>query len=318
MALGLELAKPLAVSSAMSAIRDWKLGEATALLILGGVSVAYSLTAELSLMARSRADAVAERVDSGSKAKETRDARDRARIELDKLPATRPATELAPLLKSAKVLAGDCSRITTATQRDACKSLPAWESELARAPRYADLRSQLATAETALAGIGTGKTADPGSVALAIYFAALGITVDPARLGDWLVLVGVLALEVGSALGVVLVRTDGAAGTAGQVASVPATVEAERLPESGPANLPVIPLVTEGVQGANTGVVQTTREKVLALIRDSGGSVRASQRTIAGQIGVSPSRLNTVLSDLASEGVVKMRTGATGTVLAMA
>ena len=61
MALGLEIAKPLAVHALFDAVRAWRFGQALALGALATVAVGYSLNAELQLMARSRADAIAER-----------------------------------------------------------------------------------------------------------------------------------------------------------------------------------------------------------------------------------------------------------------
>ena len=61
MALGLEVAKPLAVHGVFSALKNWRLGQAGALAIVATVAVGYSLVAELQLMARARSDAIAER-----------------------------------------------------------------------------------------------------------------------------------------------------------------------------------------------------------------------------------------------------------------
>ena len=67
-AAALEMAKPLAVSGAAHAFRSWRIGQGTALAILACVAIAYSLSAELSLMARSRADATAERAGASQSA----------------------------------------------------------------------------------------------------------------------------------------------------------------------------------------------------------------------------------------------------------
>jgi hypothetical protein len=60
-AIALEACKPLAVSSAFSAFRSWAVVRGLALSALATVAVAYSLTAELSLIAGSRGDLVAKR-----------------------------------------------------------------------------------------------------------------------------------------------------------------------------------------------------------------------------------------------------------------
>lgn len=93
-ALGLELAKPFSIAAAFDAFRSWRVFQGTALALLGIVCITYSLTAELSLMATSRGDLVAERsaqTDTGTKAN---DRYDRAKLELLTLPTTRPKAEL--------------------------------------------------------------------------------------------------------------------------------------------------------------------------------------------------------------------------------
>lgn len=60
MALGLEGAKPFAVEGIFTSLRSWSFGRAAAMAALAVVAVAYSLTAELSLMASIRADSAAQ------------------------------------------------------------------------------------------------------------------------------------------------------------------------------------------------------------------------------------------------------------------
>ena len=83
---------------------------------------------------------------------------------------------------------------------------------MARAQRRAELIAKLDAAEGALAkAVAAGsveRVADPGAVALATYIQAItGAVVAAERVADWLVLVGVIALEVGSALAGVLVAS---------------------------------------------------------------------------------------------------------------
>ncbi len=56
MALGLEGAKPFAIEGVFTSLRSWSPFRAVALALLGTVAIAYSLTAELSLIASIRAD----------------------------------------------------------------------------------------------------------------------------------------------------------------------------------------------------------------------------------------------------------------------
>src|SRR5919108_3215287 len=84
-AAGLDLAKALAVAGAMAAARERHPGRALGLTLMAALAVAYSLTAELSLIAGARGDAVAERVARAAAAKDTRTRRERAEAELSAL-----------------------------------------------------------------------------------------------------------------------------------------------------------------------------------------------------------------------------------------
>lgn len=68
MALGLEGAKPFAAEGVFAALRSWSPFRAAAMAALAVVAVAYSLTAELSLMASIRADTAAQRTLAGDAA----------------------------------------------------------------------------------------------------------------------------------------------------------------------------------------------------------------------------------------------------------
>ena len=61
MALGLEIAKPFAVAGAFASLREWRLLQAVALGLTGLLAIGYSLQAELTFMAMTRGDLVAER-----------------------------------------------------------------------------------------------------------------------------------------------------------------------------------------------------------------------------------------------------------------
>lgn len=60
MVLGLEGAKPFAIEGIFTARRSWSFGRAATMAALAVVAVAYSLTAELSLMPPIRADSAAQ------------------------------------------------------------------------------------------------------------------------------------------------------------------------------------------------------------------------------------------------------------------
>jgi hypothetical protein len=80
-AAALEIAKPLAVNSFFSAIRQRTFGQALCLALLAVLAVAYSLTAELSLMAGIRSDVVAARQAQSRAAKDHAKAADHREVE---------------------------------------------------------------------------------------------------------------------------------------------------------------------------------------------------------------------------------------------
>lgn len=316
MAVALETAKPLAVAGMLSAGREWKLGHAGALMILAAVAISYSLTAELQLMARSRSDAIAERAGAAQHATDARAARDRARTELDKLgTVARSADEIAPVIaaKLSDKRLEDCNGkwLETAKLRATCIEVANLKSELARAQRHDELRREVDKAEAALMAAGGSRLADPGATALASYLATLGVKVDPGKLGDWLVLVAVLSLEAGSALGGLLLR-------AVQSAPIPLNAQPIQCAPALSCETPASTGVQVGVQPLYTSALNASRQRVLEMLKASGGSVQTGQRALAKTLGVSPARTNQLLRAMAADGLVKLRVGSTGTLVSLA
>jgi hypothetical protein len=227
MALGLELAKPFAIEGVFSCLRTWAIGRALAMALLGFVAVAYSLTAELSLMASTRADGAAERTKASDTAKDDR-------AELARLTSERAAMAFTPATaetvtaareavaaaeRTRKAECGDGSakqrgpncRAREADEAAARAALTKTIADKATTDRAAKLDTDAASVRGRLANAApVAGTADPGAAALAGYLATFGLSVPPSLLAQWLVLVAVLALELGSALAVVLVRAAGA------------------------------------------------------------------------------------------------------------
>jgi len=80
-------------------------------------------------------------------------------------------------------------------------------AELARAKRRRELEADLADAGARVASGPTVTVADPGASALVTYLSVLGISASAGLVAQWLNLVPVLALELGSALAGVLVAS---------------------------------------------------------------------------------------------------------------
>lgn len=330
MALGLELAKPLAVSALFAAVRSWRLGQALGLFALAAVAIVYSLTAELQLMALSRADAVAGREHDAGKASAARETRDALRAELARTPAARSPAELEPLI-AAKVAAtkgADCTLWVESTrQRAVCVDVAQLRAEAARGERRDELAGRLAAAERALADAGPQRVADPSAVALATYLGAFGLQIEPRRLGDWLVLVAVFALEIGSMFAAALVTATRPNTTRDTATRVSEPLTPAPLRDTGRnAETPALPAPERPAEHAGEmlalsvppaadrlEVAEHPAERVLALLRDKGGEVFGSQRTLALAVGVSPARLNRVLHELAGSGRVNLCAGKAGT-----
>jgi hypothetical protein len=173
MALGLELSKPFAISSAFASLRQWRIITAAALTLVGALAVGYSLQAELTLMSMIRGDLVAERAS-------VRDAAQRADARYAKALAEIDALKPSGITKSATA---------------------------AYLERRDELQTELQRAEADRQQAPSVAAPDPAATALAAYAGSLGVKTDPATLGLWMPLVGVLALELGAAFSVVLVRS---------------------------------------------------------------------------------------------------------------
>src|SRR5262245_52958478 len=94
--VALEGIKPLAISAALQAFGSWSLVCGLALLALGTIAIAYSLTSELSLMAGSRGDVTAKREQASDASQRARESHQRAKTELSTLKASRPIGETRP------------------------------------------------------------------------------------------------------------------------------------------------------------------------------------------------------------------------------
>lgn len=350
-AAALELAKPLAVASAANAFRHWRIGQGLALAALAITAVAYSLTAETSLMARSRADTIAERAGTSQTATDARAKVKSLSEEIAALMPSKAVSEIEPLiasLKSRLPRGTDCAGWTDGKKtRDKCIDIAGLASELGRAQHRAELANRLADAELAVSIGPVTKIADPGAVALSTWLAALGVSITPERLADWMVLVGILALEIGSALAGVLVAATtpdqpSAKPTAGQIAATNAVADHAKSEGMTAAKTGPVTAATAVVTASNDGVsldlaadgvtahatvptepvVASSRteaaRRLLALLRDSGGTVDASRHTIGRMIAATPSTAYAALTMLSDDGRVTIATSTRGTVVKLA
>ena len=208
MAIGLEVAKPFSITAAFEAFRSSRISQGVAVALLGIVAISYSLSAELSLWASMRSDRIAARAAESNVAISARDQYQRAKLELDGLPPARTSAELQSLIEGVLIdpRAGGCAVIDGKFTRENCPKIAEWKAEQARSQRRGQLEQTIHDAGAAMASGPIPKTADPGAAALATYLAIFGVKVEPRLLTELLVLVGVIALELGSALSLVLVQ----------------------------------------------------------------------------------------------------------------
>lgn len=357
MAVALELAKPLAVSAAFNAFRSWAFFRGVALALLAIVAIVYSLSAELSLVAGSRGDLVAKREATIEQHDDRRDSVKSARAELAAQAPSRTVAEaqadITKLLASNPRADGCRNEImANATQRRVCPQVAALNGEIGRAERRSELETKIGKATDRPASAPIVKNADPGGAALATYLATLGLTVPAAKLSDWIVLVPVLALELGAALSGLLVQSvSGAAAvsvqTGHQTASVveqkpdtrtdtrPAQPDsaspdaerrvspgdpAERLNEKRTPRKAKKRTRNKGGKGGGGGGGQSGKRRpgnVVDLLKAKGGHIRGGQREIAKQLRLSKSRANELLHAAAAAGTVRLQTTRYGTSVAL-
>jgi uncharacterized membrane protein len=337
MAVALECAKPLAAASAFSAFRRFAVVRGSALALLAIVAVVFSLTAELSLMATTRTDLIAQRTADAKAAKSVDGQRDRVEAELAKLTNIRPVAtlkaEIDGMLIDPRV--GDCATIDGPRSKAACPKVAALKGELGNAERKAQLEATLAALQTA-APAAADKAGDPGAQALSTYLASLGIALPSSLLTEWMVLVSVAALELGSALSVLLVQTVSVPATERQT---PRQTEqnTERPAETQPAtpqiaSTPAKPGQSDHEPDPTPPGKRTPKRKakrtrrnakrrlgnVVRLVRANGGKVTASQQSLARQLRLSKTRVNELLRQLEATGQVKLYTSRAGTTVALA
>jgi hypothetical protein len=339
MALGLELAKPFAIEGVFSCLRGWAVGRALAVAALGLVAVAYSLSAELSLMAATRGDSAAERTQAANNV-----ADDRA--ELARLLAERAAMTFTPttadgveagreaVAAAERTRAAECAargkncRLRETEEASARQELAKTITAKAATDRagsldkaVSDVRARLVTASPVAA------TADPGAAALGTVLAMFGLSVPAAALAQWLVLVGVIALELGSALSVVLIR---AAGTPHRpmtrpVVELSADGRAEtqaaqpQRPSIRAVDSKTAPKRTPGKVSANSsakGRGRPPRERkaaeaaILGQLKANGGTLpTSSPRKLGAMLSVRKSTAHSALLALLAGGIVAKAAG---------
>ena len=321
MAVALEVAKPMALASAFTAFRSWAIARGVGLALMAAVAITYSLSAELSLMAGARGDVVAERqstldtsISAAADATRARERYDAAKAELTTLAPSRPSPEVQAEIDALLLTPGadGCVAIDGKVSARVCPQVATLKIEKARSDRRAELEgilaAPLAVVPTARDDNKSVGDADPGASALATYLAILGITVPTDALSKWLALVPVLALEVGSALAVILVQS----------AEVP-----QRHPASGGRMrtvtrasdcAPAVPVV-HPINADAAATRERVKAAILNQLEKQGGSVASSERGLAALIGASRPTLRRAINGLVLAGIIAAEASRNGTML---
>jgi predicted ArsR family transcriptional regulator len=62
---------------------------------------------------------------------------------------------------------------------------------------------------------------------------------------------------------------------------------------------------------------QSTRDRLLAMVRDANGALRTGHRALGQVLGVSATRAGQLLKELAADGAIRVRAGKTGSVITL-
>lgn len=313
-AASLECVKPLAVSTALTSFASFKLVRGAALGVLASAAIAYSLTAELGLMAGARGDVVAHRAADADAKRHARERYKRAEHELQSLAPSRPVAELQSTIDGLLQTPGadNCATINGKVTRDVCPKVAELRAELARASRRAQLDEILRHAERDLkAGPAVG-AADPAATAVTTYLAALGFAVAPDLVSQWLALVPILALEAGSAFAGLLVQAVSAPRRVGASVGRGDTVKdapgQELVVQGGPPSEP--PAVVDDAVAR-----ERVKTAILNQLAERGGSAVASERGLAALIGASKPTVRRAIHGLVIAGLVAAEATRNGTML---
>lgn len=331
LAVAVEVSKPVAVKAAFGSF-GWR--HVPAGIVGAVICVSASAYWELQTVSRGR-EAYALSV-SGHRERAARlDAR-RGEItaRLAEIGKARTAAELVPLIEATARLAGDCEPIRSATQREACKSLPGLKSEAARATEADRLRAELARMDDRIDDVKVEATAEARSIAA--VFARAGVSIEPRTLDALLGPLMVLLLQ----LGAVSAAAIGTGSARVQVDMQRWRRRPAETPENTGRTLPGMPEATtvrindvqvynphSGLHGPHAlphtphtpaeDAVDTMAEdkaRVLAVLTICGGEMEAGLRVLIEKFGLPNTHaLRRVLNQLVSEKRIETSVSPKGT-----
>ena len=272
---------------------------------------AYSVSAALGSAMGGRVNAESAETTATKDRNRSQAAYDKAEKELAKLPTTRSVEEIQTLVHAARPV---CRVYTTnGVRQTVCAKPPALETEFARAKQRDKLQGAMDKASSELKNLGAPKAANTDAEALVTYLQGLGFNVTTDRLNKLLVLLAVLVIECGGGLALAVGMSLSTKGVGVQPSQ---TTSVHSFPQ---------PSAEQSAIRANSGLVSTvhspiisSRGRLLEMVRDAQGGLRTGHRGLGEQLGVSATRAGQLLRDLAAEGLIRVRSSKTGSVITLA
>ena len=298
----------------------------------------YSVTAALGSATGGRMVAASEATEIADSRARYQSAYATASAELGQLASARPSAELAAEIVAIDRMPGitidgvPCGgTLNGKVTKEWCPRRSELAAEAARAQRREKLQADMATATAALGKLPAPRVANADATALKGFLDATGHPLSADALNKLLVVLAVLVIEFGGGLSLALAMTlrDGKQKVSAQAAETASSGEV-----SGPAETPVAkddPVSATSVEKPT----KRTRKKdkggrgdlgsggqrmpanVVDLLKSRGGRIDVGQRGLGKMLGLSKTRMNEVLHELAATGVVCLSTSKAGTTVAL-
>jgi hypothetical protein len=312
----------------LKALRQRMVAGSVVALMAIAICGAYSFTAAIGASAGQRITAEVTQTDVDGTRTRLQTAYKTAKDELGSLPpSAATVAELDAKIAALKLTPGanGCAVIDGPVTKRVCPEVASLEIERAREARREQLQTTMADATRELKKLGPPKVANTDAAAISGYLAVAGITVSTEALNRWLALLAVALVEFGGglafALASILLREPVTAPTIASEApsNQPKTkaVDTDDEPEKIEAR-PTLKLVSNRKVQRKPSAHANFSERMLTLVKDSGGQMYAGHRPLAKVLGCSSAHVANVLRDLSDAGHVTVQATKTGTVIRLA
>jgi hypothetical protein len=257
-----------------------------------------------------RANAAIEEQSTRDQRQKAKEAYDTAKEELDAIKAARPVEELEALVANARPV---CRvHVSRGSRRTVCTKPPALVAELGRAKSRQQLKADMDKATERLSVMHTPKIANSDALALQGYLQGLGFDITADRLNKLLVLLAVLVIECGGGMALAVGMSLSDKGAGAQSVQTETTHSTMQPAAETPVNGAQIDLVRTVHSPA-----QSSRDRLLDMVRNANGALRTGHRGLGEALGVSATRAGQLLRDLAAEGLIRVRSSKTGSVITL-